>query len=199
MAPLAQGFAEERSQLVLPLPYGFMRKAEAPLEKHFGEVPQAQLGAEAPQDDQADYVCRILQPIEGCPSPLVKPPLTVRQRKRRYPNSVRSERSVVAVDSQCEHVMGSSSFQRYKCTWCAIENEGGVRTDRTVGNAAALIQCAVMNASAVIVATESPRMAKDLHPLSGHGEYEGKGAALPLHTLHRDAAPMGGQGLLYNI
>ena len=40
------------------------------------------------------------------------------------------EVSAVAVDSQCGHVMGPSSFQRDACTCRAIENEGGVRVDR---------------------------------------------------------------------
>jgi hypothetical protein len=35
VTPLPQRLAEERSQLALPLPHRFMRKAEAPLEKHF--------------------------------------------------------------------------------------------------------------------------------------------------------------------
>jgi hypothetical protein len=58
--PLPQRLAEERSQLALPLPHRFMRKAEAPLEKHFRQVSQAQFVPEAPQDDQTDLVGWIL-------------------------------------------------------------------------------------------------------------------------------------------
>src|SRR6266566_5904465 len=38
MAPLAQGLAEERRQLAFPIPHRFMRKNDAPLEKHFHQV-----------------------------------------------------------------------------------------------------------------------------------------------------------------
>jgi len=48
MAPLAQGLAEERNQLGFPLPHGFMRKDDASLEKHFRQVPQAQLNPDTP-------------------------------------------------------------------------------------------------------------------------------------------------------
>jgi hypothetical protein len=45
----------------------------------------------------------------------------------------------------------------------------------------------------------SARSMRQVSQLSRHGEDEGKGAALPLHTLHCDTAPMGGQGLLHDI
>jgi hypothetical protein len=72
MAPLAQGVAEEWSQLALPVAYRFMRKADPPLEKHFCQVPEAQLVAEAPEDDEADHIRRILEPIEQHPCAFIK-------------------------------------------------------------------------------------------------------------------------------
>src|SRR6266511_3926858 len=62
--PLAQGLAQEWGQLALPFPHGFMRKDDAPLEKHFRQVPQAQFVAEAPEDDQTDHIRWILQTVK---------------------------------------------------------------------------------------------------------------------------------------
>jgi hypothetical protein len=68
---LAQGLTQERSQLVLPRPDGFMGKDKAPLEKHLGEVPQAQLIPDTPQDDQTNHIRGILQAVKGRPRSLV--------------------------------------------------------------------------------------------------------------------------------
>jgi hypothetical protein len=48
VTPLVQGFAQVRGELAFPLPHGFMRKDEAPLEEHLRQVPQAQFVAETP-------------------------------------------------------------------------------------------------------------------------------------------------------
>jgi hypothetical protein len=47
------------------------------LEKHFRQVSPAQLVAEAPQDDQAGHVRRLLQPIEWGPRTFIKDPFAV--------------------------------------------------------------------------------------------------------------------------
>src|SRR5262245_19268808 len=69
--------------------------------------------------------------LKGVPVRSLNPCSQARQQKRQYPNSVRSGRSVVAVDAQCGHILGLSSFQRSECTRCTREKEGGVKTDRT--------------------------------------------------------------------
>ena len=84
--------------LALPLPHGFMGQAEAPLEKQCRQVPSAQLVAEAPQDGQADDNSGLLEMVERVPVRSFHPRLQVRQRKQRWPHSVRSGRSAVAAD-----------------------------------------------------------------------------------------------------
>jgi hypothetical protein len=69
---LAQGVRQIRGEICIPVPNGFMCEHDAALEKHFDELPQAQLVPEAPQDDQADDIRRIVQPIEGRPGPFVE-------------------------------------------------------------------------------------------------------------------------------
>jgi hypothetical protein len=49
-----------------------MRKGNATLEEHFGQVPQAQLRAEAPEDHQAHDIGRILETIEECSCAFMK-------------------------------------------------------------------------------------------------------------------------------
>jgi hypothetical protein len=68
----AQGVRQIRGEIYVPVPHGFMREHDGALEKHFGELPQAQLVPEAPQDDQADDIRGIVQPIEGRPGPFVE-------------------------------------------------------------------------------------------------------------------------------
>lgn len=58
---------------MFPLPHGFMRKDDPPLEKYFGQILQAELVPEAPQDDQIDHIRRILQPVKGCSRAFIKP------------------------------------------------------------------------------------------------------------------------------
>ena len=40
VAPLPQGLAQQRGELALPVPHGFMGEDHATLQKHFGQVPQ---------------------------------------------------------------------------------------------------------------------------------------------------------------
>jgi len=62
-----------------------MRKDDAPLEEHLCQVLLAQLVAEAPQDNQANHIGRVLQTVQGRSRPLVKPTLTVATAKAAVP------------------------------------------------------------------------------------------------------------------
>jgi hypothetical protein len=41
-----------------------MREHDAPFQKHFSEIPQAQLVSEPPQDNQKNHIGGIFQEIE---------------------------------------------------------------------------------------------------------------------------------------
>jgi hypothetical protein len=45
---------------------GFIREHKAPLQKHFGEISQAQLIPKPPQDNQQDHIGGIFQVVERC-------------------------------------------------------------------------------------------------------------------------------------
>jgi hypothetical protein len=47
---------------------------EAPDQKHLGQITQAQLVAQPPEDDQEHNVGRDLDPVQHCAGPLVVPP-----------------------------------------------------------------------------------------------------------------------------
>jgi hypothetical protein len=49
-----------------------MRELEAPLQKHFSQVTQAQLIAKPPQHDEEDEIGRIFQGVEGGSGALVE-------------------------------------------------------------------------------------------------------------------------------
>jgi hypothetical protein len=72
VTPLAQCLAQEWGQLALPLLYRFIRRDDAPLEKHFRQVLQAQLEAEAPEDDQPVAIRWILQTVKRRPRTLIE-------------------------------------------------------------------------------------------------------------------------------
>jgi hypothetical protein len=50
----------------------FMSTHEAPLQKHFGQIPQAQLVPQLPQNNQEHHIGGIFQEIEWCSCPLVE-------------------------------------------------------------------------------------------------------------------------------
>ena len=85
MTPLAQRLTQERSEFCLPVAHSFMCEHEPSLEKHFRQIPQTQFVPEAPQDDQANHIGGILQPIIERSRPFVKPPLTVTTAKAAVP------------------------------------------------------------------------------------------------------------------
>jgi hypothetical protein len=58
--------------LALPRLHRIMGTDEAPLGKHFRQVPQAELLPKAPQDHHADAFRRILEMVEQRPCALVK-------------------------------------------------------------------------------------------------------------------------------
>jgi hypothetical protein len=131
VTPLAQGLAQEGAQLALPRPHGFMRKDEAPLEKHFRQVSQAQLIPEAPQDDQADDISRILQPIEGCACPFIEDMSAVTTAKA----TIAQLRLIRAFARGHRLTVGTPhltpSFQRGECIPQVGRNQGGVKVDTT--------------------------------------------------------------------
>ena len=63
---------EQQGKALLPLAHGLMDEHEAKLQKYLGEMPQAQLVAEAPEHDRQDDVRRVLKKVEGCSSALVE-------------------------------------------------------------------------------------------------------------------------------
>ena len=77
-----------------------MGKNNTPLEKHFGEIPQAQLVPDTPEDHQTDKIRRILPPIEGRPSPFIALALTVTAAEAMLVQLCAFGRSVVAADLQ---------------------------------------------------------------------------------------------------
>jgi hypothetical protein len=81
VSPFAQGLAQQGGQLALPIPYRFMCKADAPLEKHLRQVSQAQLVPMAPQHHETDYVGRILQMVEYGACPFIERPLAIATTK----------------------------------------------------------------------------------------------------------------------
>jgi hypothetical protein len=78
---LAEFLCHVQRQSRLPLSDGFMRENEATKREHLDEVAQTELGAQAPEHDEADHVGWILQAIEHGAAAFAEAAL--RQRKRR--------------------------------------------------------------------------------------------------------------------
>jgi hypothetical protein len=53
-----------------------MGERQASVKKHFGEISQAQLVPEPPQDNQKDHIGGIFQEVERCSCTLVEEVLT---------------------------------------------------------------------------------------------------------------------------
>jgi hypothetical protein len=49
-----------------------MGEHDAPLQKHFGQISQAQCIPKSPQDDQQNHISGIFQEVEGCSCTLVE-------------------------------------------------------------------------------------------------------------------------------
>jgi hypothetical protein len=77
VAPLPQGLAQQRGELALPVPHGFMGEDHATLQKHFGQVPQTQLIPMAPHHHKTDHIGRILQIVEPRAYSLIERPLAI--------------------------------------------------------------------------------------------------------------------------
>jgi hypothetical protein len=64
------------SKSCFPLPNGLIGERQASLKKHFGEISQAQLVPETPQDNQKNHIGGIFQEVEWGSCPLVEEVLT---------------------------------------------------------------------------------------------------------------------------
>src|SRR5262249_6927132 len=73
-----QPVSEQRGEAGLPLAHRLVREDEAALEEHLGQVAQAQLVAQPPEDHQQDEVGRVLQVVVRRAGPLVADPATCR-------------------------------------------------------------------------------------------------------------------------
>ena len=71
---LAQALGEQRRQLGFPVTDRLVGEHDAPDQKHFRQITQAQLVAQPPKDDQEHDVSRHLDPVERRAGPLVEPP-----------------------------------------------------------------------------------------------------------------------------
>jgi hypothetical protein len=60
-----QALREQRGEARLPLPDGLLCEGKAAREEHLGQVAQAQLVAESPEDDEERDVGGDLQMVEG--------------------------------------------------------------------------------------------------------------------------------------
>jgi hypothetical protein len=57
------------SKARFPLSNGIMSGLKAPLEKHLGQIPQAQFVAQPPEDDEKDKIGGVFQIVEGSQLP----------------------------------------------------------------------------------------------------------------------------------
>lgn len=58
--PGTQLLRDEWCEASLPIPDCLMGKFEAPLQEHPGQIPQAQLVSQSPQDNEQDNIRRVL-------------------------------------------------------------------------------------------------------------------------------------------
>ena len=70
----AEVLREQRGEACLPVADGLVGEHEAAGQEHLGEVAQAALVPEPPQDDEQDDIGRVLQVVGGRAGPLVADP-----------------------------------------------------------------------------------------------------------------------------
>src|SRR4051794_16703250 len=73
----AHVLGHQRSKPLLPLPYRFVRELESTEEKHFSQIPQAELIPKAAEHDLEDDVGWQLEEVEGSAGSLIRLASTV--------------------------------------------------------------------------------------------------------------------------
>jgi hypothetical protein len=159
VTPLAQGFAQVRGELAFPLPHGFMRKDEAPLEEHLRQVPQAQFAAETPEDHQAHDIRRLLETIEWRSWVFIAHTFAVTTAAPAIAEGgpIRAFGGGGRLTVRARHMPPPLQEE---CTGSALGNQGGVKADRTSSptSVPSCYVCSPNSATAVLpTSPKSPR------------------------------------------
>jgi hypothetical protein len=70
--PGAELFSDKGSEACFPLPNSLVGKVESPFDEHLGQVSEAALVSEPPQDNEEHNIGWEFQEVEWCASSLVE-------------------------------------------------------------------------------------------------------------------------------